>query len=141
MKPYYDQSGVTIYHGDCREVIPSLEQCDCVITDPIYPEVRREYGKISEVDWHLLMKAVVTECRRILKAKGSAVFIFQPNYEKLGRMRLWLWEFVAWAGKEWNLVQDCYWWATDAMPLAGTSRKYGLMRQSVKMCIWLGSKM
>lgn len=34
-----------------------------------------------------------------------------------------------------NLVQDVYWWAIDAMPLAGTDRRYGLMRQSVKMCV------
>jgi DNA modification methylase len=36
MKPYYSHSGVDIYLGDCREVIPSLEICDCVITDPPY---------------------------------------------------------------------------------------------------------
>ncbi len=48
-------------------------------------------------------------------------------------------EFVAWAGREWNLVQDAYWWSFDAMPLTGTSRKQGLLRQSVKMCIWLGA--
>ena len=77
--------------------------------------------------------------RRVLKPKGSAVFILQPNYEKIGKMRLWLWEFVAWAGREWNLVQDCWWWCIDALPLAGANRKYGLMRQSVKMCVWLGS--
>ena len=53
-------------------------------------------------------------------------------------MRLWLWEFVAWAGREWNLVQDCYWWAVDAMPLGGIKRHQGLMRPSVKMCVWLG---
>ena len=29
-------------------------------------------------------------------------------------MRLWLWEFLLWAAKEWNLVQDVYWWAIDA---------------------------
>jgi hypothetical protein len=40
------------------------------------------------------MKEVATECRRVLKPKGSAVFILQPNYEAVGRMRLWLWEFV-----------------------------------------------
>ena len=83
-------------------------------------------------------KPHLTECRRVLKPKGSAVFIFQPNYEKLGQMRLWLWEFMAWAGRKWNLIQDVYWWATDALPLAGTNRKHGLMRQSVKMCVWLG---
>lgn len=25
MKPYYDEGGITIYHGDCREVLPELE--------------------------------------------------------------------------------------------------------------------
>ncbi len=53
-------------------------------------------------------------------------------------MRLWPWEFLLWAGREWNLVQDTYWWAYDAMPLAGTSRKQGLLRHSVKLCVWLG---
>ena len=66
------------------------------------------------------------------------VVILQPNFEKVGKMRLWLWEFVAWAGREWNLVQDVYWWSHDAMPLSGTNRKQGLLRQSVKMCVWLG---
>ena len=27
MKPYYEQSGITIYHGDCREILPLLS-CD-----------------------------------------------------------------------------------------------------------------
>jgi hypothetical protein len=34
------------------------------------------------------------------------VIILQPNSEQVGKMRLWLWDFVAWAGREWNLVQD-----------------------------------
>jgi DNA modification methylase len=84
------------------------------------------------------MQAVGTECRRVLKPKGSAVFILQPNSEKIGKMRLWLWDFVVWAGREWNLVQDAWWWKTDGMPLAGATRKHGLMRPSVKMCVWLG---
>ena len=36
MTPYYDDAGVTIYHGDCREVLPTLGQVDHVITDPPY---------------------------------------------------------------------------------------------------------
>jgi len=131
---------VQVIHGDCRKELKKLgsQSVDAVITDPIYPEVQRDYGRITEADWHGLMHDVVAECRRILKPEGSAVFIFQPNYEKIGQMRLWLWEFVAWAGREWNVIQDVYWWATDALPLAGTNRKYGLLRQSVKMCVWLG---
>ncbi len=35
--PYYEQSGVTIYHGDCREVLPSLAPVfDLVFTSPPY---------------------------------------------------------------------------------------------------------
>ncbi len=36
MKPYYEQSGVTIYHGDCRDVLPLLAPVDVAITDPPY---------------------------------------------------------------------------------------------------------
>lgn len=36
MKPYYQYSGCTIYHGDCREIIPTLGKFDLVLTDPPY---------------------------------------------------------------------------------------------------------
>ena len=35
MKPYYEQDGITIYHGDCREVLPGLT-FDVIVTDPPY---------------------------------------------------------------------------------------------------------
>lgn len=38
MTPYYEQSGVTIYHGDCREVLSCLRGADHVITDPPYSD-------------------------------------------------------------------------------------------------------
>ena len=36
--PYYDQDGITIYHADCRDVLPHLEpgSVDLVLTDPPY---------------------------------------------------------------------------------------------------------
>ena len=36
MKPYYEQDGVTIFHGDCRDILPSLPRVDAVVTDPPY---------------------------------------------------------------------------------------------------------
>ena len=33
MKPYYEADGVTLYHGDCREILPTLEAA-VVVTDP-----------------------------------------------------------------------------------------------------------
>ncbi len=35
MKPYYDEGGITIYHGDCRDVLPGLS-ADVLVTDPPY---------------------------------------------------------------------------------------------------------
>ena len=35
-KPYYEHGGVTIYHGDCREILPELPKVDLVLTDPPY---------------------------------------------------------------------------------------------------------
>lgn len=35
MIPYYDNCGVTIYHGNCLEIMPSLRG-DVVVTDPPY---------------------------------------------------------------------------------------------------------
>lgn len=42
MKPYYSESGVTIYHGDCREILPQIPPVDIVITDPPYSVGRSE---------------------------------------------------------------------------------------------------
>ena len=36
MKPYYDEDGITIYHADCRDVLPDLPKADLMLTDPPY---------------------------------------------------------------------------------------------------------
>ena len=37
IKPYYADEWVTIYHGDCREILPQLDvKVDLVLTDPPY---------------------------------------------------------------------------------------------------------
>ena len=36
VKPIYNESGITIYCGDCRDVLPHLEPVDLVLTDPPY---------------------------------------------------------------------------------------------------------
>lgn len=36
MNPYYQDSMVTIYHGDCREIVPPPGRFDLLLTDPPY---------------------------------------------------------------------------------------------------------
>lgn len=36
MTPYYDEAGITIYHADCRDVLPTLGTVDLLVTDPPY---------------------------------------------------------------------------------------------------------
>lgn len=36
VKPYYKKDGITIYHGDCRKILPELKHVDLVLTDPPY---------------------------------------------------------------------------------------------------------
>jgi site-specific DNA-methyltransferase (adenine-specific) len=37
-EPYYSDESVTLYRGDCREIVPHLGVFDCVVTDPPYGE-------------------------------------------------------------------------------------------------------
>ena len=36
MKPYYQDDAVTLYCGDCREIVPTLGRFDLLLTDPPY---------------------------------------------------------------------------------------------------------
>lgn len=37
VKPYYEHGGIVIYHGDSREIVPTLEVPEVVLTDPVWP--------------------------------------------------------------------------------------------------------
>lgn len=38
--PYYDRNGITIYCGDCREILPYLGSLETIITDPTWPDAK-----------------------------------------------------------------------------------------------------
>jgi site-specific DNA-methyltransferase (adenine-specific) len=44
VRPYYEQDGITIYHGDCREILPGLADIGAVVTDPPYALTANKKG-------------------------------------------------------------------------------------------------
>jgi DNA modification methylase len=129
-----------LIHGDSLVELLKIpdQSVDAVCTDPPYPEINRDYGRLTEPQWHELMAGIIKQIRRVLKPTGSALFILQPNSDKIGRMRTWLWEFLAKYSKEWGMVQDIYWWNWTACPTTHCARHNGLFRPSVKFCCWFG---
>jgi site-specific DNA-methyltransferase (adenine-specific) len=44
LKPYYQDEWVTIYNGDCRDILPQLGQQETIITDPVWPNSLPVFG-------------------------------------------------------------------------------------------------
>jgi DNA modification methylase len=67
MKPYYEHAGITIYHGDCREVLPQLPPVELIFTSPPYDR-QRNYGRPIE-NWDSLLIASFSDFRFIEKTQ------------------------------------------------------------------------
>lgn len=53
MKPYYEDTnaGITLYCGDCREILPTLGRVDVTITDPPYGFRKAAWDDIFPTEW------------------------------------------------------------------------------------------
>lgn len=88
MKPYYEDSAVTIYHGDCREIMTQLGQFDAIISDPPYAETNLEWDHWP-IGW-------IDACR----PHSNCLWCF-------GSMRMFLDRHADFA--DWILAQDLVW--------------------------------
>lgn len=57
IKPYYEHAGITIYCGDCREILPQLDPVNAIITDPVWPNVPKDMYAGSDNPYGLLADA------------------------------------------------------------------------------------
>lgn len=65
MKPYYDDGrGIVIWHGDCREILPTLPKVDLVLTDP-------PYGIDHPCDFKARGRSVLAQCRDYPRVHGD----------------------------------------------------------------------
>ena len=71
MKPYYEDSAVQMFLGDCRDVLPLLGPVDLVLTDPPYG-VGRRYGdsyddkRAGYWDWFVPVVAQMREAAPVV---------------------------------------------------------------------------
>ncbi len=93
MKPYYERDDITIYHGDCREVLPLLaaDAVDVVITDPPYGD--------TSLEWDARVSGWLPLIEPLLNASGS-LWLF-------GSLRSFLAQADDFAG--WRFAQDIVW--------------------------------
>jgi len=84
VNPYYEDDYVTLYHGDCREVLPTLAGASigCVFTDPPYYRVKGEWWdrQWSTAEGFLSwLGTVADEWRRVLASNGSLYCFASPR--------------------------------------------------------------
>jgi site-specific DNA-methyltransferase (adenine-specific) len=73
MTPYYDEDGIIIYHGDCREVLPWVGPVSLVITSPPYNVGKTYEDGQSVAGWLDLMHAFLAGVSGVLRPGGFAV--------------------------------------------------------------------
>jgi len=67
--PYFADDDVTLYHGDCRDILPLLEPVDLVLTDPPYP---KEFDHV----WDLLADFAPPAMK-----DGASLFTYCGHYQ------------------------------------------------------------
>ncbi len=81
MTPYYDHNGITIYHGDALDVLPTIQAATvtAVVTDPPYVIGAVSAGNLASKSggWTDMMNSAgwftswYREVDRVLKRRGS----------------------------------------------------------------------
>lgn len=115
MKPYYEETGITLYCGDCRDVLPHLQMVDHVITDPPYN--RDIYTRMSrQCSLGISGAQRVTKNSGLVAMRAGAIGavneLIGPISDSLGRLV-----------KRWAVifsdVESCHLWRSALLEDAG----------------------
>lgn len=90
-EPYYKDDFVTLYHGDCVELMDT-RAVDAIVTDPPYGDTSLEWDQTPDAEW--LWVAAAHGLRQL--------WCF-------GSMRFWLSEGAKFEGHGWRYGQEIVW--------------------------------
>lgn len=96
MRSYYQDRDVTLYCGDCLEVLPLISDCeiDMVFTSPPYAERRKgAYGGIKSSEYVEWFSPIGIELKRVLADTGSFFLNLKPHTED-GERSLYVFDLV-----------------------------------------------
>lgn len=111
LRPYYEDSHTTIYHGDCREILASgeLPKVNLVLTDPPYG-VGLKYASFD--DSKLNLRQLIGESIELIRRAADVVLLTPGNqnlwmYPEPDHVLAWMcpagsgtgkWGFTCWHG-------------------------------------------
>jgi DNA modification methylase len=100
MKPYYEEKGIKIFHGDCRDILPTLERVDLTLTDPPYGINADTNNNFDKQYWNGDYKGrdkIVNDDKVLdftflfsIKSKTKVIFGANNFYEQLPHKGIWL---------------------------------------------------
>ena len=139
MQPYYEQDGITIYHGDSRAILPALEDglVDVTITDAPFNTAQGTSGTVMEygiatnesrpwdmyVEWLL---GIITECERVSTGPVLCFVSKRGLFHMITRRHPW------WLGQ---------WVASGQSTGSPAGPKNGVMFQpSYEPCLFYGNR-
>lgn len=87
----------TLYHGDCREVVPTLEPVDAVVTDPPYSERTHKMAKTNKgaghgvklVTFDALTDDAFVDAMRLCLAASMGWVVATCDYRHVGLLLDW----------------------------------------------------
>ena len=126
--------GVTLYLGDCREILPTLGKVDAVVTDPPYGNSNHDGDYNARLNEHRgiegqpianddqesmreVVDAMLTQAARLLGKEASACCCFCGGGGGLGPSLLGLRN--AWTATGFSF--SIRWFGTSAIPVLGNA--------------------
>ncbi len=117
MKPYYQDDAVTIYHGDCREILPTMDKVDLVLADPPYGingaagnNKKNEKGSyvsdFEDTELNVIenivpsFKVAMNLAKRSILTPGNLNFIHYPKPQDIG----YFWQGAGASWGKWGSV-------------------------------------
>lgn len=132
MTPYYDSDGITIYHGDCRDVLPTV-RFDAVVTSPPYADQRSGlYDGIAETAYPAFTVEWMNAARVGLTPTGSVLVNIREHVANGGISDYLLLTRLAVRSAGWCEVDELLWIKPDGPPLGHVGRP----RRSWERILW-----